>query len=104
MSAALRLVQTTPSMRPLGAAFGGVVAAAAIVGLLAFGQVTTATPQGVPAAVAAPVAHDHGWSSAAAAGIAPVPYHRGWITAPSAGSGGSRSDASGGSNGTRFPQ
>jgi hypothetical protein len=123
MSAALRTTQATPSMRPLGVAFGGIVIAAAIVGLLAFGQLATAKPQTISAAGAAPVTHDHGWSSAAAAVSAPVLNDRGWATAPSivvsapvlhdrgwatapsaasAPSSGSRSVVSGGSNGTRF--
>jgi len=121
MSAALRTVQATPSMRPLGAAFGGIVVAAAILGLLAFGQLTATKPQTIPTAGGAPIAHDHGWSSAPAAGAAPVLHDRGLATAPSAAgaapvlhdrglatapstaSGGSRSRGSGGSNGTRFP-
>jgi hypothetical protein len=125
MSAALRTTQATPSMRPLGAAFGGIVIAAAIVGALAFGQLTAAKSTTTSAAGAAPVTHDHGWSSAAgvtapilndrgwatapsAAFTAPILNDRGWATAPSAASapaaasGGSRSGGHGGTNGTRF--
>ncbi len=126
MSAALRTTQATPSMRPLGAAFAGIVIAATIVGLVAFGQLTTAKPQAISAAGVAPVTHDHGWSSAAVAVSAPVLHDRGLATAPSvavsapvlhdrglatapsvavapsAAPGGSRSSGSGGSNGTRF--
>ena len=122
MSAALRTTQATPSMRPLGAAFGGIVIATAIIGLLASSQLATTKPQTVAAAGAAPVAHDHGWSSAAAA-TAPVLNDRGWATAPSVVvtapvlndrawttppyansevSGGSRSGSFGGTNGTSF--
>jgi hypothetical protein len=127
MSAALRTTQATPSMRPLGAAFGGIVIAAAFLGLLAFGQPTATNSRTVPAAGAAPVMHDHGWSSAAAttapvlndrgwatapsaADTAPVLNDRGWATAPSAAStpsaafGHSRFGGSGGPNGTRIAQ
>jgi hypothetical protein len=106
MSAALRTTQATPSMRPLGVAFGAIVVSASIVGLLAVGQFATARPRTVSAAGAAPVTHDHGWSSAAAV-TAPVLNDRGWATAPSASApsvapGGSRSGGHGGSHGSRF--
>ncbi len=119
MSAALRFVQTTPSMRPMGAAFAGIAVVATLAGVLAFGQSATSRPQDFPAAAAAPVIHDHGWSSAPAAAAVPVihdhgwssapaapapgvPYHRGWISAPPAPAEDSRPAGSGGSNGTRF--
>ena len=38
MFAALRTTQASPSLRPLGAAFAGIVIAVAILGLLAFGR------------------------------------------------------------------
>lgn len=107
MSAALRTTQATPSMRPLGAAFGGIVIAAAIVGALVFGQLTAAKSTTTSAAGVAPVTHDHGWSSAAGVS-APILNDRGWATAssaasaPAAASGGSRSGGHGGTNGTRF--
>jgi hypothetical protein len=112
MSAALRTAQAAPSMRSFVVAFAGIVAAAAIIGLLAFTQLTTAKSQAPSVSGAAPITHDHGWSSAAAAAIAPVLNDRGWATdssATSAASGGSRSGPAhfggkGGSNGPRFPQ
>jgi hypothetical protein len=125
MSAALRTTQATPSTRPLGVAFGAIVVAASIVGLLAVGQFATARPRTVSVAGAAPVTHDHGWSSAAAVSApvlndrgwatapsaavsAPVLNDRGWATAPSAAtpssvaSGGSRPGGHGGTHRTRF--
>ena len=129
MSAALRTTtRSTPSMRSLGIAFGAIVVAASIVGLLAIGQLAPAKPKTVPVAGVAPVTHDHGWSSAAAAEAAPVLHDRGLATAPSvvisapvlhdrglatapsaasappAASGDSRSGGSGGSHGARFPR
>ena len=107
MSAALRTTQATPSMRPLGVAFGAIVVSVSIVGLLAFGQLASAKPKTVSTAGAAPVTHDHGWSSAAAV-TAPILFDRGWATAPSTASApsvtssGSRAGDHGGSNGTRF--
>jgi hypothetical protein len=107
MSAAFRTNQATPSMRPLGAAFGGILIAAAILALLAFGQPTATNSRTVPAAGAAPVLHDRGWATApSAADTAPVLHDRGWATAPSAVTpsaafGHSRFGGSGGPNGTR---
>jgi hypothetical protein len=111
MFAALRTTQAEPSLRPLVAAFAGVVIAAAILGLLAFGQLTATNSGTVPAAGSAPVMHDHGWSSASSAtGSAPVMHDHGWssassaASAPSAASGHSRFGGSGGPNGTRVAQ
>jgi hypothetical protein len=93
-------------MRPLGAAFGGIVVAAAIVGLVAFGQQAMAKPQAPSVAVSAPVLHDRGLATAPSVAVsAPVLHDRGWATAPSArsvASGDSPSRSSGGPNGTRF--
>ena len=84
MSAALRTTQSTPSMRPLGAAFGGIVVAAAIVGLVAFGQQAMAKPQAPSVAVSAPVLHDRGLATAPSVAVsAPVLHDRGLATAPS---------------------
>jgi hypothetical protein len=93
-------------MRPLGAAFAGIVVAAAIVGLVAFGQQATAKPQTATApsvAVSAPVLHDRGLATAPSVAVsAPVLHDRGLATAPSVASADSPSRSSGGSNGTRF--
>ena len=106
MSAALTTTQSTPSMRPLGAAFGGIVVAAAIVGLVAFGQQAMAKPQAPSVAVSAPVLHDRGLATAPSVAVsAPVLHDRGLATAPGApsvASGDSPSRSSGGPNGTRF--
>ncbi|OGO55767.1 MAG: hypothetical protein A2V85_02360 [Chloroflexi bacterium RBG_16_72_14] len=88
MSAASRPVQATPGMRQLGTALGAVILAIALVVLLAFGQSTATQPQAAPAAGAAPVTHDHGWSTDSSA------------QSPSSGA----SRGSGGSNGVRLAQ
>jgi hypothetical protein len=115
MSAALRTTQATPSMRSFGAAFGAIVIAGALVGLLALAQVATPVT-GHPArrsavfapsvALAAPVLNDRGWATAPSVALAaPVLNDRGWATDSSAGSySAGKHRGSGGSNGTRFPQ
>ena len=110
MSATLRSIQATPTTRPLGVALGVVIAAAALLGVLAFGGLTTAkpqpAPQPAPAAGLVTATHDHGWSSAAGA-PAPVIRVRGWTATPakvSTGSSPFTSRGTGGSNGTRFAQ
>lgn len=101
MSAALRTIQATPSMRPLGAAFAGIVVASAIIGLLAVGQLATAKPEAAPAPVAAQPAQDQG-SSSGAAGTAPVLNDGGRVPASSGSSGGIR--GSGRSSGAPLAQ
>ena len=106
MSAALSTTQSTPSMRPLGAAFWGIIVAVAIVGLVAVGQQAMAEPQAPSVAISAPVLHDRGLATAPSVAIsAPVLHDRGLATAPSVASGASGdspSRSSGGPNGTRF--
>ncbi len=111
MSATLRSIQATPTTRPLGVAFGVVIAAAALLGALAFAGLTTAKPQ--PASQPAPAAglvtanHDHGWSSAADA-QAPAIRVRGWTATPAKVATGAgspfASSGSGASNRIRFAQ
>ncbi len=114
MSATLRSIQAVPTTRPLGVEFGVFIAAAALLGVLAFGGLTTAklqpAPQLAPAAGLVTANHDHGWSSAAGA-QAPAIRVRGWTATPAkvaTGSGSpftsSDSHGTGGSNGTRFAQ
>jgi hypothetical protein len=111
-------------MRPLGAAFWGIIVAVAIVGLVAVGQQAMAKPQAPSVAISAPVLHDRGLATAPSGAIsapvlherglatapsvavsAPVLHDRGLATAPSVASGASGdspSRSSGGPNGTRF--
>ena len=85
MSAALRTTQATPSMRPLGAAFGGIVIAVGDPRRAGLRPGGADHVQAVPAAGAAPVLNDRGWATApSAADTAPVLNDRGWATAPSA--------------------
>jgi hypothetical protein len=113
MSAALRLIQTTPSMRPLGAAFGGVALAGVLLAVLTVGQIAKSPADAATAPAQGPaiVAHDRGWSAAASGNATgAVLFDRGWATAPgttdsspvgtSAGDAGS--SRAGGANGTRF--
>jgi hypothetical protein len=75
-------------MRQLGTALGAIILAIALVVVLAFGQPTATQPQTGPAAGAAPVTHDHGWSTDSSG------------RSPSSGA----SQGSGGTNGTRLAQ
>ena len=109
MSAALRTTQSAPSVRSLGVAFGAIVVAASIVGLLAISQLAPAASTAPSVVASAPVLHDRGLATVpSVVASAPVLHDRGLATAPSAASapsgapGGSRSSVSGGSNGTRF--
>ena len=103
MSAALRTTQAEPSMRPLVAAFGGIVVAATIVGAAGLRPADDvhvrdrprrrgrpgpprprlATPR--PPQSRAPVLHDRGWATAPSVAVtaAPVLHDRGLATAPS---------------------
>jgi len=117
-AAAPRTAQAAPEMRQLGYAIVALILALTLVVVVAFSRQTTTQFAGTPAAGSAPIAHDHGWSTAPAIGTAPVTFDRGWATAPSRGSiqytgipySPSRSNSTGGShgtggsNGTRFPQ
>ncbi|HEY3336375.1 MAG TPA: hypothetical protein VGK16_14175 [Candidatus Limnocylindrales bacterium] len=101
MSAAPRSIQATPSLRPLAAAFATVLLAVALVLALAYGQLSASHAASAPLNVGAQYAHDHGWSTAPAAGAAPVLHDRGWATDTSTQS--VPADAgTGGGNGTRF--
>lgn len=66
MSAASRTVSTAPGTRQAGAALLAVVLLLAIGAVLAYGSFAAAKPQ-VPGAGAAPVVHDHGWSTGSGA-------------------------------------
>lgn len=110
MSATLRSIQATPTTLPLGVAFGLVIAAAALLGVLALGGLTTAKPQPVPppapAAGLVTANHDRGLTSTAAAS-APVIRVRGWTATPakvSTGSSPFTSRGIGASNRTRLAQ
>ncbi len=68
MSAATRTAPANPDMRRAGAALGALTLAAALVVAAAFSQASSTRPQANPVAGYAPVAHDHGWSSASSSG------------------------------------
>jgi hypothetical protein len=84
MSATSRSITTAPDTRQVGAALLALVMLLAIGAVLAYGSLAAAKPQ-APGAVTAPVVHDHGWSTEAAAGAAPILHDRGWSTDPGAG-------------------
>lgn len=93
MSAAPRSIQADAGLRQLRAAFAAAVLAAALLLALAYGQLAGSKSTIVPMAGAAPVTHDHGWSSAPSKDSDTAPAGN-----PNGGNG------SGGSNGTRFAQ
>ena len=65
MSTTSRTVQATPGVGPLVAIFAAALAGTALIVALAYGQLTASSSTSVaPAAGAAPVVVDHGWSSA----------------------------------------
>jgi len=63
MYAAIRSSRTIPGAPQLGAAFAAVVLVAGVVFALAFGPLIGSNNAIAPLAAAAPVVHDHGWSS-----------------------------------------
>jgi hypothetical protein len=77
MSATSRTIQATPGMGPLVAIFAALLAGTALIVVLAYGQLTAS--QASVASVAAPAAHDHGWSSSSAL-TTPDTYYRGWYS------------------------
>ena len=101
MSAAPRSIQAIPSFGPLIAAFAAILLTVALALAMAYAQLNAAQTATAPLNIGAQFAHDHGWSTAPAAGASPVTHDRGWATAPSTntvpvGTG------TGGGNGTRF--
>ena len=68
MSAATRTTPATPDMRRAGAALGALTVAVGLVVAVGFSQASSTRSQANPVAGAAPVAHDHGWSTAASTG------------------------------------
>jgi hypothetical protein len=77
MSATSRTIQATPGMGPLVAIFAALLAGTALIVVLAYGQLTAS--QGSVASVAAPAAHDHGWSSSSTL-TTPNTYYQGWYS------------------------
>jgi hypothetical protein len=59
-----RSSQATPDVRQAGAALGALALAVALVVAVAAGRQSTSQADTAPLGVAAPVVHDHGWSSA----------------------------------------
>jgi hypothetical protein len=118
MSAASRTIQEAPGMRQLGAAIGAIILATTLLLALALGPLTAGQVKTAPAAGVAPVVHDHGWSSDSKP--APAVRVTDFDKAHAAGAGAaararnggtlytgipytpSRSNGTGGSNGTRF--
>jgi hypothetical protein len=77
MSATSRTIQATPGMGPLVAIFAALLAGTALIVVLAYGQLTAS--QASVASVAAPAAHDHGWSSSSTL-TTPNTYYQGWYS------------------------
>ena len=81
MSTTSRTVQATPGVGPLVAIFAAALAGTALIVALAYGQLTASSSTSVtPAAGAAPVVVDHGWSSSSIVTTPAVPDH-GWSSA-----------------------
>src|SRR6188508_2793037 len=80
MSAAPRSIQATPSFGPFIAAFAAILLAMALALTLAYGQLGASQAASAPLNPGAQNAHDHGWSTAPAAGAAPSTHDRGWAT------------------------
>ena len=68
MSAATRTTPATPDMRRAGVALGALTVAVGLVVAVGFSQASSTRSQATPNAGSAPVAHDHGWSTAAGTG------------------------------------
>ena len=68
MSAATRTTPATPDMRRAGAALAALTVAVGLVVAVGFSQASSTRSQASPVAGSAPVAHDHGWSTAAGTG------------------------------------
>jgi hypothetical protein len=106
MSAATRTAPATPDMRRAGAALGALTLAVGLVVAVGISQASSTRSQANPVAGSAPVAHDHGWSTAAGTGQEPVingsnggSLRYTGIPYPAAGS-----NRAGGVNGTRLAQ
>jgi len=98
MSAAQRSIPADNGIRQLGAALVAVLLAVALLVALAYGQLIASQPTLAPAAGAAPIQFDRGWSSMSEPTVAAPQFDHGWSSMSQP----TDSTPVGGGRGTRF--